>query len=301
LGSPEYRQSVISTRKLKEGQAPIPRDVRIADDGTPTRVLGAFVGNKIKQLAVWTPVLEKIDSKLKSWSKSHPTQDGKRLIIRMVVGGLTQFLTRVQGMTSEVESLISRKISKFLWDDASPMVSAQTMSSPINAGGKKILDIQARNEAIEIMKLKSYLKIGPDRPRWAQVADALMSRNIPKTQKVCDDESKYNTFLQTWSVKTGAKSELPDSLCKMLQAAKRHGVDINPPLPSLTLRNQMPIWFHKGQDEEKNPHNNGKWAICQRNIHKIKTVEDIKTYIDEIQGLRHFPRINCACRPCKTA
>lgn len=100
------------------------------------------------------------------------------------------------------------------------MVSAQTMSSPINAGGKKIQDIQARNEAIEIMKLKSYLKIGPDHPRWVQVANTLMSRNIPKTQKVCDDKSKYNTFLQTWSVRTGAKSELLVSLCKMLQAAK---------------------------------------------------------------------------------
>lgn len=80
----------------------------------PTRVLGAFVGNKIKQLAVWTPVLEKIDSKLKNWSKSHPTQDEKCLIIGIVVGGLTQILSRVQGMTSEVESLISQKISKFL-------------------------------------------------------------------------------------------------------------------------------------------------------------------------------------------
>ena len=77
VGSPEYRQSVINTRKLKEDQALIPRDINIAADGTPTRVLGAFIGNKVKQLAVWTPTLEKIDFKLKKWSKSHPTLDGK--------------------------------------------------------------------------------------------------------------------------------------------------------------------------------------------------------------------------------
>ena len=55
------------------------------------------MGNKVNQLVVWTPTLEKIDQGLKCWSKSHPTQDGKRLIIGMVVGGLTQYLTRVQG------------------------------------------------------------------------------------------------------------------------------------------------------------------------------------------------------------
>lgn len=79
------------------------------------------MGNKVNQLVVWTPTLEKIDQGLKCWSKSHPTQDGKRLIIGMVVGGLTQYLTRVQGMTEEVTTLIKRKITKFLCDDASPM------------------------------------------------------------------------------------------------------------------------------------------------------------------------------------
>ena len=181
------------------------------------------------------------------------------------------------------------------------MVSAQVMSSPVSVGGKKILDIRSRNEAIELMKLKSYLSFESECPRWAQVADALMNLNIPKNQRIYDNESKYNTFLQSWSVKTRAKSNLPHSLCKMLQTAKRHGVDLNPPLPSSSLRNQMPIWFHKGQDEEKNPQNNGKWAICQRTTHKIKTVGEMKTYVEETQGLRHFMRINCACPPCKNA
>ena len=228
-GTPEYRQSLTDTRRLNENAPPIPHDVQIAADGTPTRVLGAYIGNKIQQLAVWTPTIEKIDSKLKQWSKSHPTQDGKRLIIGMVVGGLTQYLTRVQGMTSEIEALISRKISKFLWDEASPMINAQVMSSPIATGGKKILDIKARNDAIELMKLKSYLEMGPRRPKWAKVADALMGQNIPNAQNIRDEESKRNTFLQTWTVKIGAKSELPQSLRKMLQVAKLYNVDINPP------------------------------------------------------------------------
>ncbi|KIM41162.1 hypothetical protein M413DRAFT_44067, partial [Hebeloma cylindrosporum] len=114
VGSPAYREGVLQTRKLHTNHNPIPPEIEITRDGTPTRILGAYVGNGIPQLAVWTPILEKIDAKLQQWGKSHPTQDGKRLIINMVVGGLTQYLTSVQGMSTEIEKIIQKKITKFL-------------------------------------------------------------------------------------------------------------------------------------------------------------------------------------------
>ena len=300
-GTPEYRNTVCETRKLNQEHTPIPGEIKIAKDGTPVRVLGAYVGNNVDQTAVWTPTLEKISARLQQWAKSHPTQDGKRLIIGMVIGGLTQYLTRVQGMSTEVETTISRKISKFLWDETSPMVNASIMSSPIESGGKKILNIKARNEAIELMKLKSYLQLNKSRPRWAKVADALIMNNIPKAQNVRDTEAKQNTFLQTWTVKTGTRSQLPRSLSKMLQTAKKYNVDLNPPLPSMALRKQMPVWFHKGQNPETNPRNNGIWADCQRLTHNIRTVGQMEEYANETRALRHNMRINCACNPCKTA
>jgi hypothetical protein len=301
LGTPEYRESVITSRRLRDDRNQIPSDIKIAADGTPVRVLGAYVGNKINQLAVWTPTLEKIDRGLKHWSKSHPTQDGKRLIIGMVVGGLTQYLTRVQGMTEEVTTLVKRKVSKFLWDDASPMVSAQVMSSQIANGGKKILDIQARNEAIELMKLKSYLRFDEHRPRWAKVADALINQNVSKHWNVQDGESKVNTFLQNWAPATRKGSKLPNSIREMIKTAKKYHVSLNPPLPCPTLRNNMPIWFHNGQDQEKHPQNNGRWAKCQRDNHSFLTVKEMNTYVNETQGFRHSARVNCSCPPCRAA
>lgn len=300
-GTPEYRESVISSRQLQENQNPIPDDVQIATDGTPVQVLGAYVGNNVNQLAVWTPTLEKIDHKLERWSRSHPTQDGKHLIIGMVVGGLTQYLTRVQGMMEEVTALIRRRITKFLWDDTSPMVSAQTMSGQLIDGGKKILDIHARNEAIDLMKLKSYLKLDDTHPRWAKIADAPISQSIPKSQNIPDDISRVNTFLQTWMPTTNKNSKLPSGLRTMLKTATKYQVDLDPPFPSQALRRCMPVWYHKGQDEGKYPQNNGRWAKCQRSNHKIQTVEEMHTYINETHGIRHFPRSNCACLPCRNA
>ncbi|KAF9542899.1 hypothetical protein CPC08DRAFT_745369 [Agrocybe pediades] len=112
VGTPEYRIQLQYTRKLNENGREIPADMQIAEDGTPVRVLGAYVGNKLDQVAIWTPVLEKIDTQLANWDKGHHTQDGRRLIIGMVVGSLTQYLTRVQGMTLEIEENLRRKVAR---------------------------------------------------------------------------------------------------------------------------------------------------------------------------------------------
>ena len=301
VGTPAYRQTVIQTRRLNAHYNPVPPEIEITSDGTPTRILGAYVGNGIPQLAVWTPVLEKIDTKLKQWSKSHPTQDGKRLIINMVVGGLTQYLTSVQGMSAEVEKLIQKKITKFLWDDTSPMVNAETMNSPRSSGGKSILNLSARNDAIRLMKLKSYLADNAHRPKWAKVADSLIKKNIPTSQNVPDGISRVSPFLQSWTVKVGKNSTLPQAICDMFQVAKKFNVDLNPPLPHNELCKQMPIWFHKGQDMTKSPKNNGKWATCLRQVHNFQTVGELLRYTAETQGLQHFPRSNCACPPCRDA
>ena len=114
-------------------------------------------------------------------------------------------------MPKEIEDTLIRKISKFLWDGASAMVSLDTMTQPIEQGGKKILDIRARNKAIELMKLKSYLDLRPDRPKWAKVADGLIAGSIPKAQlgHVRDEASRQNVFLVMGTGNPGVSQRLP--------------------------------------------------------------------------------------------
>ncbi|KAF8150965.1 hypothetical protein B0H34DRAFT_665865 [Crassisporium funariophilum] len=116
LGTPEFRQRVIQTRSISgtPNHNLVSSLVHIAQDGTPVRILGAFVGNKVEKISIWTPTIEKINTVLKYWGKSHPTQDGRHLIIGMEVGGLTQYLTRVQGMPAKVESTIKNIIKLFM-------------------------------------------------------------------------------------------------------------------------------------------------------------------------------------------
>ncbi|EIN10347.1 hypothetical protein PUNSTDRAFT_27499, partial [Punctularia strigosozonata HHB-11173 SS5] len=119
LGPEEYRKSLIETRKLNGNEEPIPPDIKIAADEEAIRLLGAWIGNKVDDATPWGTTIEKIESALVRWGRSNPTLEGRRLIIQMIIGGMTQYLTKVQSMPKHVEKLLSRRIQTFMWNGSS--------------------------------------------------------------------------------------------------------------------------------------------------------------------------------------
>ncbi|KAF9536236.1 hypothetical protein CPC08DRAFT_611588, partial [Agrocybe pediades] len=71
IGTPAYRQEVLTTRRTTLDNDLIPENLHIAADGEATRILGTWVGNRVNAGAVWAPILEKIDTKLEQWEKGH--------------------------------------------------------------------------------------------------------------------------------------------------------------------------------------------------------------------------------------
>ncbi|TFK58358.1 hypothetical protein BDN72DRAFT_750457, partial [Pluteus cervinus] len=135
VGTEAYRKKVIETRKVSETHEEISNNIHIAREGEPVRILGYFAGNKIEQATIWTPTLEKIDAALARWARGNPTQNGRRLIIGMEVGGRTQYLTNVQGMPKDVEKVLQATIRDFMWGDSgNPTVNKETMSRKIEEG-----------------------------------------------------------------------------------------------------------------------------------------------------------------------
>ncbi|KIK36156.1 hypothetical protein CY34DRAFT_34249, partial [Suillus luteus UH-Slu-Lm8-n1] len=132
IGSKTHRESVITNRKLHEHDTPWNEQIRIARDGNPIRTLGAWVGNDIEHTASWEPILEKIEQNLNRWGLSHPSLDGKRLITQMIVGGMTQFLTKAQGMPKPIENTITKLIRNFIWNERrNPPISSKRLEHPI--------------------------------------------------------------------------------------------------------------------------------------------------------------------------
>ncbi|KAE9409449.1 hypothetical protein BT96DRAFT_953372 [Gymnopus androsaceus JB14] len=98
IGTEAFHKQVIQSRKTGLDMMPLPENLHISKEGEAVRILGAWFGNKVDAEQVWAPVIEKIDTNLARWAKSGPTMDERRAIIQMVVGGMTQYLTVVQGM-----------------------------------------------------------------------------------------------------------------------------------------------------------------------------------------------------------
>lgn len=96
IGTPKYRLKVIVERTFNVNDKKIPIEIDIASDSTLTRILGAWVGNDINNMAPWAVVIQKIRTKLNKWEKPGLTIFGRCLIANMEVGGRMQYLTKVQ-------------------------------------------------------------------------------------------------------------------------------------------------------------------------------------------------------------
>ena len=166
ISSNAHRQQVIRTRKVNQDNvATLNERVKIAEDGDAVRSLGAWIGNNTNDITPWEAVVDKMYKNLERWKKTHPTMKGRKAIIQIIVEGYTQFLTKAQGMPMHIKSALTKIIRDFMWeDDSSPRIALELLQKPIDEGGLNLLDIKARNEAIEIVWLKAYLNFSPTCP-----------------------------------------------------------------------------------------------------------------------------------------
>jgi hypothetical protein len=88
--------------------------VRIAGDGEAVRILGAWLGNKMNASAPWEPIIDKINKLLKFYGKFHPTLEGRKVIAQIIIGGYTQYLTKVQGMPKHIEKALTKITRDFI-------------------------------------------------------------------------------------------------------------------------------------------------------------------------------------------
>ncbi|KAF8836026.1 hypothetical protein BDN67DRAFT_911908, partial [Paxillus ammoniavirescens] len=52
------------------------------------------------------PTLEKINRSLERWERLHLSIKGRKIIIQHTIGSMTQYLTKAQGMPSDIESAL---------------------------------------------------------------------------------------------------------------------------------------------------------------------------------------------------
>ncbi|KAJ8455816.1 hypothetical protein ONZ51_g12320 [Trametes cubensis] len=182
----------------------------------------------------------------------------------MEVGGRTQFLAKAQGMPPEVEAKVEKLTSDFVWGPGKKAtINRDTLMLPVSQGGLNMLDIKARNEAIELMWLKTYLNLSENRPDWAYLADILIAKAIMAESRCVDADARINTFLQTWDCAQVAQratapgvahTQSPDCECGPCTVDRiDRGCD-NPPrcvrAAQRTLSRLYPKWRNEVEDPE---------------------------------------------------
>jgi hypothetical protein len=273
IGSENHRREVANLRKVNPlDELPLDNRINIARDGDAIRLLEAWIGNNINDLTPWEPIIDKIKKALSLRNKTHPTMRGRSLIIQAIIGGHTQFLTKAQGMPTHVEEVLTKIIRDFMWEeDSSPRIALDFLHRPPDTGGLGLLDIRARNEAIDITWLKSYLNFSPTRPTWAKVTDpiialAAISGNIA--------QARVNSFLQIWKIATRGNKlkKLNNDITRMLKVAEKYNVKLAAIRLSPELRAQLPAWYHIASTPRPMTNRPSK---CLLRKHLVSTVADL--------------------------
>ena len=280
VGNRTQQDEIRETGRMNGQDQGIPRDTHIAKDRKLVRILGTWLGNKIDQATTWATLLESCHKHLKRWGAVKHSLEGRRLIIQMQVAGVTQYLTKVQGMPWAVEMEINKMIRNFTWNhEKVDTVNQAQMYVPHNKGGKKILDIEACNKAIQLMWLKTYFNIREDRATWAYFVDAMIGTDIPQSQNVDEDpESRMMPMLQRWEMRT-RNSTLPEDLQMMLKSTREYNVKVEATNPSTQAKEGMPIWYHAKAVLAARSMYKTKLAKCLRQKHGIRLVRDATTLI----------------------
>ena len=294
IGTPEHRERIWSTRRINQEDPPLHNDIHIAEDGQAVRCLGAWIGNNTKAAEPWEPILDKVRSTMQKWNKGHPTLDAKRHIVQMFAGGMTQFLTAAQGMPKQIEDALIKIIREFIWDStAPPTMSLARLYSRREKGGIGLLDIRARNKAIDIIRLKTFADLSPRRPKWAYLTDAVINTLSPSPQP------KQPTYpLTSWSPPSRGPraSALPPCILSIIKTAKDSKLTFAPLRLSKQLKLQLPAWYHMGAPPRAY---NKLRDECLKHHHKVAKVKNLRTLIKRLKpGSNHHPHKDCTCTEC---
>jgi ribonuclease HI/exonuclease III len=300
IGSDAYRLSVADTRRINVNDEAIADHIHIARDGEWIRVLGAPLGNDFDEGGPWGPTIEKIERALEGWKRLRPTLQGKRLVIQAVVGGMSQYRTAVQGMPEKALKEIRCIIRNFVWEGKRPLINEVTLQLPKDQGGLGLLDPVARNEAIDVERLRRYLNLGPNRATWAYVVDATI--NIMHPGKA-DMHRRQNPFSQNWPVPVRGRGwghNLPSSVTRMLRVADKYNVQVEGLRFDESVLGSFPAWHHVRTNGEVRQ---SKATQCLFETHGVRSLADLirvsQRLQRELEPDRHVNYRTCKCNECK--
>jgi ribonuclease HI len=177
-------------------------------------------------------------------------------------------------------------------------LSPATLYRPIEESGLNLLDIKARNEAIEITWLKDYLNFSPSRPTWAKITDLILKAAAPPSTSIL---ARINSFLQSWNLPTKGPRHrwLNTDTVRMLKVARKYHTHLAAIRLSTHLCTQLPAWYHLRAAARPLT---TRTVQCLLKKHSVATVADLISTSDHLcnenQIIPHTHDPQCICNGC---
>ncbi|KAJ6562272.1 hypothetical protein B0H19DRAFT_942761, partial [Mycena capillaripes] len=191
------------------------------------------------------------------------------------------------------------RIRRFLWAEKNSVtVNKETVYAPTEIGGRSLLDIITRNEAITVTWLKSYLSFGDDRPLWSFVADEILAKGALAEDLNIDEALRRNMYLQSWRPKI-AGSNLSADLKQMVKIGDKYDVRMEALAISREAQREAIIWNHAKSHATKTLFSSNKVNECLKLNHNMMSVGDAETIARKSGTARHQTRKDCKCNACK--
>jgi hypothetical protein len=195
-----------------------------------------------------------------------------------------------------------------LWEGKKARIAHGTMTTPVRDGGKQVLDTPARNEAIDLWNLLSYLNLGPERASWCYFIDHILSKYLQMSYLNVRPGQILNDFLQDIAIPISQKTPLPEDIKRMITAARKYKLQFTGLSISHDLKLKMPIWKHPAV--KKLQYQNAcrrNAAKCLRLNHGVRTIQETLIIANRETVITRKPhqvnpsgigRKNCGCTLC---
>jgi hypothetical protein len=148
---------------------------------------------------------------------------------------------------------------EFMNSGKSSMVSREQLMAPREEGGLGMLDLKARNEAIQLVKTSDLVETDPKkRSHWASLARHNLKQRVIKHPVVAEN-ARSEVLVQDYKINQRTH---PAQHKDMMKSLTDYGFGFQATTPSVELQRRMPLWHHPGEDKSKVQGINGMYAKC---------------------------------------
>ena len=115
--------------------------------------LGLLLGATFKEMAIWNPVLERVEKRLASWKRLYLSKDGKITLIKSTLSSIPTYFLSLFPIPAKVANQLEKFQRDFLWCglEEKPkfhLVNWSHICAPLRARGLAVWNLRSFNQAL---------------------------------------------------------------------------------------------------------------------------------------------------------